>query len=353
MILTVVSVERGRAWSLAPFGPEGGKDMSPEPILQARDLRVAFPTPQGQVRAVDGISYDLRPGEILGVVGESGSGKSVQAYSLLGLVPAPGRVTGGSVRFHGEEVLTWGEAALRRLRGDRIGMIFQNPMTSLNPVYPVGRQLMEAYRCHRKASRQEARRRAVDMLRRVGLSDPETRLGQYPHQLSGGMRQRVMIAMGLICDPELLIADEPTTALDATIQAQILELICDLQAQNGMAVLFITHDLGVVAQLCHRVCVMYAGRFLEEGETAQVLRDPRHPYTRGLLDSLPSLEDREAGPLTCIAGSPPNPLEVLPGCPFAPRCPRKLPVCDERFPPWREEDRRRAACWRWERGAGE
>ncbi len=316
-----------------------------EPILRVRDLRVSFDTPSGQVRAVDGISYDLRPGEILGIVGESGSGKSVQAYSLLGLIPQPGRVTGGSVQFHGKEVLNASERALRRLRGGKIGMIFQNPMTSLNPVYPVGRQMMEAYRCQRRATKEEARRRSVFMLEQVGLSSPEMRMGQYPHQLSGGMRQRVMIAMGLICDPEILIADEPTTALDVTIQAQILELIQDLQAKTGMAVLFITHNLGVVAQLCHRVSVMYAGRFLEE-----VLQSPGHPYTKGLLESLPSLEGRQTGPLPFIPGAPPDPLEPPRGCPFAPRCPVCLPICEIRFPDWRETDGRRAACWRTKGG---
>ena len=325
--------------------------MAFDPILTVRDLRVSFDTPSGEVRAVNGISYDLRPGEILGIVGESGSGKSVQAYSLLGLVPHPGRVTGGSVRFHGKEVLNAGERDLRKLRGGRIGMIFQNPMTSLNPVYPVGRQLMEAYRCQRRATREEARRRCVSMLEQVGLSCPEVRMGQYPHQLSGGMLQRVMIAMGLICDPEILIADEPTTALDVTIQAQILELIQKLQAKTGMAVLFITHNLGVVAQLCHRVSVMYAGRFLEEGDTERVLQCPGHPYTKGLLESLPRLDGREAGPLPFIPGAPPDPLTSPRGCPFAPRCPVCLPVCQTRFPEWREASGRRAACWQRKGGA--
>jgi oligopeptide/dipeptide ABC transporter ATP-binding protein len=321
-------------------------------LLEVSNLRTFFETDAGVSRAVDGVSFAVEAGEIVGVVGESGSGKSVTSLSILGLVPRPpGRIEkGSSVRFKGEELVGAPEARLRQVRGNEIAMIFQEPMTSLNPVYPVGEQIAEALRLHRKMGKREARARAVELLREVGIADPEERARAYPHQLSGGMRQRVMIAIALSCEPALLIADEPTTALDVTIQAQILELILALRERRGMGVLLITHDLGVVAEVCDRVVVMYGGEVVEQGSVEELFRDPRHPYTRGLLAAIPRLGKRVER-LAAIPGTVPAPTAWPQGCRFHPRCAEALPRCADEAPPlvtlgagrsvrcWLEEER--------------
>jgi oligopeptide/dipeptide ABC transporter ATP-binding protein len=298
----------------------------PEALLSVRELTTAFHTERGLVRAVDGISFDVAPGETLAVVGESGCGKSVTALSILRLLATPpAEVLGGQILFEGRDLLRLEERELRKIRGARISMIFQEPMTSLNPVYSVGSQIVEAIRIHRSASRRAARERAVELLGLVGIPSPAERADAYPHQLSGGMRQRVMIAMALACEPALLIADEPTTALDVTIQAQILDLLRRLQEKLTMSMLFITHDLGVVAEIAHSVVVMYAGRVVESGRVDKLFADPLHPYTRGLLASVPPLDASrrpEGKPrrLTTIEGVVPSLLELPPGCRFAERC---------------------------------
>ncbi len=296
--------------------------MSAPPLLEVRGLTTAFPGRGGgpPVRAVDDVSFELSAGETLAIVGESGCGKSMTAFSLLGLVPSPGSIACGSVRFEGQELVGLPERALRKLRGARISMIFQEPMTSLNPVYTVGAQIGEVLRLHRGLSRRAAKARAVELLGLVGIPSPEARVDSYPHQLSGGMRQRVMIAMALACEPTLLLADEPTTALDVTIQAQILDLLRRLQSELGMSILFITHDLGVVAEFASRVVVMYAGRVVERASATELFRDPRHPYTRGLLASVPPLGGEKPRRLATIEGTVPS-LAALPeGCRFASRC---------------------------------
>ncbi|HEX5633409.1 MAG TPA: ABC transporter ATP-binding protein [Gemmatimonadales bacterium] len=291
------------------------------PLLEVRDLRITFPVRGGAIHPVDGVSFTIARGETLALVGESGSGKSLTSLGILRLVPAPGRLAPGSVVRLGEQVLTdLDEDAMRAVRGGRIGMVFQDPMTSLNPVFTAGDQIAEAVRAHRKLSAAEARQRALALLEEVGIPDPVRRLDEYPHQLSGGMRQRVMIAIALAAEPELLIADEPTTALDVTVQAQILELLDRLRAQRGMAVLLITHDLGVVAGRADRVAVMYAGQIVEEAPTRQLFASPAHPYTRGLFASIPRLEG-ERTRLTPIPGVVPPPTAWPAGCRFAPRCP--------------------------------
>ncbi|HVM13379.1 MAG TPA: ABC transporter ATP-binding protein [Egibacteraceae bacterium] len=307
-----------------------------DPLLRVRDLCVRFGTKRGAAEVVNGLSYDLWPGQTLAIVGESGSGKSVGVLSLLGLVPQPpGRVT-GEVWFGGRNLVEASEAELRRLRGNDLAMIFQDPMTSLNPVLTVGRQLTEGMELHLGLSESDARVRAVDLLARVGIPSPRERLDAYPHQFSGGMRQRVMIAIGLACDPKVLIADEPTTALDVTTQAQIVDLVGELQDELRMAVLWITHDLGVVAGIADRVMVMYAGRIVEEADVDELYDAPRHPYTRGLLESLPVLGTDRPEQLTAIPGMPPDPTELPPGCPFWPRCPQRLDDrCKTENPPLR------------------
>jgi oligopeptide/dipeptide ABC transporter ATP-binding protein len=303
------------------------------PLLEVQDLRISFPTAGTRVSAVDGVSFTLERGEMLAVVGESGCGKSLTSLALLRLIPHPGRIEPGAViRLDGQDVMALDEAGLRRIRGRRIGMIFQDPMTSLNPVFTVAAQIGESIRAHRKMTRTETRARALDLLREVGLPDPEARLDQYPHQLSGGMRQRVMIAIALASEPEILVADEPTTALDVTVQAQILEVLDQLRVARGMAVLLITHDLGIVAGRADRVAVMYAGRLVEEAPTPELFAHPSHPYTRGLLASVPRL----SGPvtrLTPIAGTVPLPTAWPSGCRFHPRCPEVLPRCPTDDPP--------------------
>jgi oligopeptide transport system ATP-binding protein len=296
------------------------------PLLSVKDLEVTFSTDDGVVRAVNGLSFDIEPGKTLGIVGESGSGKSVTALSIMRLIAMPaGRIERGEIIFNGQDLLKLGEAQMRQIRGNKIAMIFQDPMTSLNPVLTVGDQIMETNMLHQHKSRAQAYKRAVEMLEMVRIPEPEKRIRSYPHQFSGGMRQRVMIAMALSCDPELLIADEPTTALDVTIQAQILDLMNDLQKRLNSAIIMITHDLGVVAEVCEKVLVMYAGNMVEYGTADQIFSDPKHPYTLGLLDSLPRLDEGGNRRLVPIEGQPPNLLRLPAGCAFAPRCPYALP----------------------------
>ncbi|KAA2252471.1 ABC transporter ATP-binding protein [Solihabitans fulvus] len=290
------------------------------PFLSVRDLQVRFATEDGVVRAVDGLSFDLRRGQTLGIVGESGSGKSVTSLAVLGMHDRSRTTVTGRVTFDGTELIDATEKQLQSLRGNRIAMIFQDPLTALSPYYTIGAQIAETYRRHTGASRSAARARAVDLLGRVGIAAPGRRADDYPHEFSGGMRQRAMIAMSLVCDPDLLIADEPTTALDVTVQAQILDLLGDLQREFDTAIILITHDLGVVANTAHEVLVMYAGRAVEHGATQQVLTRPRHPYTEGLLRSVPRLHSDVDEPLVPIPGSPPSLLAVPAGCPFHPRC---------------------------------
>ncbi|PYS84277.1 MAG: peptide ABC transporter ATP-binding protein [Acidobacteria bacterium] len=301
-------------------------------LLEVKNLQTHFPVRAGLVRAVEGVSFHLDEGELLGLVGESGCGKSITALSVMRLVGPPGRVVGGEVWFGGENLLKVSEERMREIRGDDIAMIFQDPMTSLNPVYTVGEQIAEALRLHRGLSRRQAREAAVGAMREVSIPDPARRADDYPHQLSGGMRQRVMIAMALACDPKLLIADEPTTALDVTIQAQILELIDELRRTRNLAVLLITHDLGVVAEVADRVAVMYTGRIVEESPVEELFARPKHPYTEGLLRSVPKLTEAEVKKierLQTIEGTVPKPTNLPAGCHFAPRCPHRMPRCTE------------------------
>ena len=301
-------------------------------LLEVKNLRTQFSTRAGVVRAVDGVSFYLDEGELLGLVGESGCGKSITALSLMRLVGEPGRIVGGEIWFGGENLTAASEDRMREIRGDDIAMIFQDPMTSLNPVYTVGEQIAEALRLHRRLNRRQAREAAVEAMREVSIPDPARRADDYPHQLSGGMRQRVMIAMALACDPKLLIADEPTTALDVTIQAQILELIDELRRTRNLAVLLITHDLGVVAEVADRVAVMYTGRIVEESPVVELFARPKHPYTEGLLRSVPKLTEAhvaKAARLSTIEGTVPKPTNLPEGCHFAPRCPQRMPRCTE------------------------
>lgn len=309
------------------------ENMREKTLLEVKDLKVSFFTPAGEVKAVGGISYKLNYGEVMGIVGESGSGKSVEAYSIIGLLQSPGRVTGGEILFEGERTLDFDEKKMREFRGNKASMIFQNPMTCLNPVYTIGNQLTEALLCHQKASKGEALERAQEMLSLVGISNPSKRLKQYPHELSGGMRQRVMIAMGLICRPKLLIADEPTTALDVTIQAQILELMRELQRKTHMAIIFITHNLGVVAEICDKVSVMYAGKIVEQGEVEDIFYRCAHPYTRGLLRSMPRVDLESHERLIPIEGSPVDMLNPPKGCGFGVRCEYCMRLCLRKEPP--------------------
>ena len=295
-------------------------------ILEVRDMRVSFHTPAGEVRAVNGISFDLDRGKVLGIVGESGSGKSVTSYAILQILEKTGAIGGGSIKFKGQELIGAGERIMKNIRGNKISIIFQDPMTSLNPTYTIGHQLMEAILLHTDRNRKQAYDRAVEMLQLVNVNEPEKRMKQYPHALSGGMRQRIMIAMALACEPDILIADEPTTALDVTIQAQILELMRSLQKQMGMSILMITHDLGVVAQMCDEVIVMYAGAICEQGTAEEIFYNPSHEYTKGLLRSVPSLE-ADGKPLRPISGTPIDLLNLPAGCPFAPRCPEAMQIC--------------------------
>ncbi len=301
-------------------------------LLEVKNLKTHFPTRAGLVRAVNGVSFNLDRGELLGLVGESGCGKSITALSIMRLIAPPGRIVGGEITFDGRNLLALSEREMRAIRGDDIAMIFQDPMTSLNPVFKVGEQIAEALRLHRKLSRKDARAAAIEAMREVSIPDPARRADDYPHQLSGGMRQRVMIAMALACDPKLLIADEPTTALDVTIQAQILELLDGLRKTRELAVLLITHDLGVVAEVADRVAVMYTGKIVEEAPVEELFARPRHPYTEGLLRSVPRLTPQHVARkerLETIEGVVPSPTELPPGCHFAPRCQYRMPRCTE------------------------
>jgi oligopeptide transport system ATP-binding protein len=317
-------------------------------VLDIQNLSVSFFTPVGEVKAVDNVSYTLKYGEVMGIVGESGSGKSVEAYSILGILDAPGKITGGKILFKGRDILTLGEQEKRALRGGEISMIFQNPMTSLNPVWTIGNQLESVLREHDSSiTKDEARRRVTGILKDAGINNPEKRMRQYPHELSGGMRQRVMIAMALICDPALLIADEPTTALDVTIQAQILDLMKSIKKRTRMGIVFITHNLAVVAEICDNVSVMYGGRIVEQGPVEAIFYNAAHPYTQGLLRSMPRVDETRAERLIPIEGTPINMLEPKAGCPFAPRCEYCMKVCINRRPEYSEiESGHRAACWR-------
>lgn len=329
--------------------------MTGEKLIEVRDLRTGFETAGGLVWAVDRVSFDVNRGETLAVVGESGCGKSVTSLSIMRLIPSPpGRIDSGRIIFAGRDLLTLRDEEMRRIRGCEISMIFQEPMTSLNPVFTVGEQIAECIRRHQGLKTSEAASRAAEMLRTVGISSPERRALDYPHQLSGGMRQRVMIAMAMACHPKLLIADEPTTALDVTIQAQILELMKSLKRELGMAIMLITHDLGVVAEMADRVIVMYAGQIIEEAEAGPLFAGPLHPYTDGLLRSIPRLESdsgrqSERGSrerLHVIDGAVPSPTNLPAGCRFHPRCPKAFGVCQVKEPPLLElESGRRAACW--------
>ncbi|MGX9789283.1 ABC transporter ATP-binding protein [Mycobacterium sp. MMS18-G62] len=301
-------------------------------LLTVDDLKVSFATEDGMVRAVDGVSFNLAAGEILAIVGESGSGKSVTAQTLTGLTRAPNARISGSITYRGREINGLDDDQLRDIRGEQIAMVFQDPMTSLNPVYRVGRQIAEMIRAHRDVSHREAEERAVELLRSVGIPNPERRVRHYPHEFSGGMRQRVMIAMALALEPQVLIADEPTTALDVTVQAQILRLIDELNRDRDLAVILITHDLGVVAEVADRVLVMYAGQIVEDATLDEIFYDPQHPYTWGLLGSLTRLDQPRGERLTQITGQPPSLLDPPPGCRFAPRCPYVFEKCDE-LPP--------------------
>jgi peptide/nickel transport system ATP-binding protein len=318
--------------------PDDHRTPGTVPLLAVADLKTWFFTEEGTVRAVDGVSFSVRAGETLAVVGESGSGKSVMSLSIMRLLPEPiGRIVGGSIHLSGKDgtvrdLARLDDHAMERIRGNDIAMVFQEPMTSLNPVFKIGSQVAEAIRIHRKVSKKEAWKLAGDMLELVSIPDPRKRLDDYPHQLSGGMRQRVMIAMALSCDPELLIADEPTTALDVTIQAQIMELLANLQQRLGLAILLITHDLGVVAEFCERVIVMYAGRIVEEAPVLELFANPAHPYTRGLLKSLPSVAGEGVRRLPTIKGMVPPITNLPPGCKFNPRCPDVMDICRGREP---------------------
>ena len=302
-----------------------------EPLLRVEDLHTSFFTEAGEVRAVNGVSFTLNPGEILGVVGESGSGKSVTAYSIMGILSGGGRIIGGAIYYKGQNITVWSEKRMRQFRGKCCSIVFQDPMTSLNPVLTVGEQLLESITLHTEKRGKDARQRAVELLEMVGINDPARRLSQYPYELSGGMRQRVMIAMALACEPDILIADEPTTALDVTVQAQILELIARLQREMGLAVLLVTHDLGVVAGMCDQVVVMYGGRICERGAVRDVFYHPRHQYTKGLLRSIPAV-DGVKQKLVPIPGSPVNLLNMPIGCPFCARCPEAMAVCVNQMP---------------------
>jgi peptide/nickel transport system ATP-binding protein len=309
------------------------------PLLEVKSLSTSFFTEDGEVRVVDGVSFAVEPGKLMGLVGESGSGKTVSVLSIMRLLPETARITGGEVIFEGKDLLKLSEPAMREVRGARIAMIFQEPMTSLNPVFTIGNQIGEAIRLHQHASRGATRARVIEALRMVGIADPERRIDDYPHQLSGGMRQRVMIAMALACEPRLLIADEPTTALDVTIQAQILDLIRELQSRLKLAVILVTHDLGIVAEYADDVTILYAARVMEQARAADLFKNPLNPYTRGLLESIPGVDGRHRARLQAIPGTIPSALNPPSGCRFHPRCPIAVPACAETVPPLEEKAR--------------
>ncbi len=314
-------------------------------MLEVRDLHTSFFTDAGEVRAVNGVSFNLDEGKVLGIVGESGSGKSVTAYSIMQILAGSGKIVSGSIKYRGKELVNSGETVMKDIRGNKISIIFQDPMTSLNPTYTIGHQLMEGIMMHTGRNREEARERAIEMLRLVNVNEPEKRMKQYPYEFSGGMRQRVMIAMALSCEPDILIADEPTTALDVTIQAQILELMKNLQAELGMAIIMITHDLGVVAQMCDEVIVMYAGSICEQGTADEIFYNPCHEYTKGLMRSIPTLDD-DFKRLQPISGTPIDLLNMPKGCAFAPRCDAAMKICmREKCERMEINSDHAAACW--------
>ena len=316
-------------------------------LLEVKDLRVSFFTPAGEVKAVSGISYDLDYDEVMGIVGESGSGKSQEAYSIMGLLQSPGKVIGGSITFEGRDVLAFSKKEMASFRGSEVAMIFQNPMTCLNPVYTVGNQLIEALRAHdKKISKADAAKRAMEMLELVGINNVAKRMKQYPHEFSGGMRQRVVIAIAVACRPKILICDEPTTALDVTIQAQILDLVKALQKKYDLTTIYITHDLGVVANVADRIAVMYAGDIVELGRCDDIFYKPGHPYTVGLLRSMPRVDAESYERLIPIEGTPVDMLNPPEGCPFAPRCEHAMKICLQKMPPYVElGEGHRSACW--------
>ena len=314
-------------------------------LLSVKDLHTSFTTDHGEVQAVNGVSFNLDAGKVLGIVGESGSGKSVTAYSIMQILADNGRITSGEILYKGEDISRWGESKMQDFRGKCCSIIFQDPMTSLNPVFPIGSQIAEAVLLHTKSSKHEAMEKALEMLKLVGINEPEKRLKQYPYELSGGMRQRVMIAMALACEPDILIADEPTTALDVTIQAQILELMQSLQKKLGMAIIMVTHDLGVIAEMCDEIVVMYGGRFCERGTADEIFYNPRHEYTRGLLRSIPNITNMKER-LVPISGTPINMLNMPKGCAFCARCDKAMKICLEQVPEERIiNESHRASCW--------
>ena len=314
-------------------------------LLKVTNLHTSFFTPAGEVKAVNGVSFSLEKGKVLGIVGESGSGKSVTAYSILQILANPGKIVDGSILYAGQELVGASKEEMSKIRGNKISIIFQDPMTSLNPVFTIGNQLMEAIMLHTGRNKQQAKERAIEMLKLVGVNEPEKRINQYPHEFSGGMRQRVMIAMALACEPDILIADEPTTALDVTIQAQILDLIRDLQAQLGMSVILITHDLGVVAEMCDEVIVMYAGEVCERGTADEIFYNPKHEYTKGLLRSIPTVSDDDRR-LEPIGGTPVDLLNMPDGCPFSSRCDNAMKIClGYKAKEMRINDNHIASCW--------
>lgn len=317
-----------------------------EYLVDIKNERLSFFTPAGEVKALNDVSIRLKEGEVLGIVGESGSGKSVTAYSLMGLTAYPGKLIGGTLEFNGHHIETMTEKEMRAIRGNEISIIFQDPMTSLNPVYTIGNQIEEVILLHTDKNKKQAKARARQLLELVGINEPDKRLKQYPHELSGGMRQRVMIAIALACEPKLLIADEPTTALDVTIQAQILELMMELKNKLGMAIIMITHDLGVVASMCEKIAVMYAGKIVEYGTTDDIFYHPRHQYTKGLIRSIPRLDTTKHEKLVPIEGTPVDMLNPPAGCPFAPRCEACMKICLSQMPPvTRFEGCHYTQCW--------
>lgn len=317
-----------------------------EKLLEIKDEKLSFFTPEGEVKALNGVSFSMNEGEVLGIVGESGSGKSVTAYSIMGLTAYPGKLIGGTIYFNGHQIEKMSEKEMRKIRGNEVSIIFQDPMTSLNPVYTIGNQITEVIRLHTGKSKKEAYDRAKELLELVGINEPTKRLKQYPHELSGGMRQRVMIAIALACESKLLIADEPTTALDVTIQAQILELMQELRQKLGMSIIMITHDLGVVASMCERIAVMYAGHIVEYGTADEIFYEPKHEYTKGLINSIPKLSAQEIERLVPIEGQPVDLLNPPAGCPFAPRCANCMKICLREMPPKTElSDTHYSHCW--------